>query len=136
MTNITQELRDPERHYPGNFDTPERAVAFLTGLCQDAATQIESLQSGNEHWRRAERNLSDAYLRLRIKLDAFRTPDAPTAEEVWAHTEAKLDELIAQRDELRAALEFLVDTTLPQTRQQEQCWISIQQALGKTKGQN
>lgn len=38
-------LNDPEVHYPGNFDTPERANALLTGLCQDAAIEIERLQA-------------------------------------------------------------------------------------------
>ncbi len=47
-----------------------------------------------------ERNLSDAYIRLRAKLNAFDTPWAPTPEQVYSHTEAKLDELIKQRDEL------------------------------------
>jgi hypothetical protein len=36
-------LTNPEEHYPGNFDTPQRANALLTGLCQDAATEIERL---------------------------------------------------------------------------------------------
>ena len=42
MTTLTEILNNPEEHYPGNFDTPERAVALLTGLCQDAATEIEN----------------------------------------------------------------------------------------------
>ncbi len=36
-------LTNPEEHYPGNFDTPQRANALLTGLCQDAATEIKRL---------------------------------------------------------------------------------------------
>ena len=43
MTTLTELLNNPEEHYPGNFDTPKRAVALLTGLCQDAATEIERL---------------------------------------------------------------------------------------------
>jgi len=43
MTTLTEILNNPEEHYPGNFDTPKRAVALLTGLCQDAATEIERL---------------------------------------------------------------------------------------------
>jgi hypothetical protein len=45
MTTLTEILNNPEEHYPGNFDTPERAVALLTGLCQDAATEIDRLNS-------------------------------------------------------------------------------------------
>ena len=43
MTTLTEILNNPEEHYPGNFDTPQRANALLTGLCQDAATEIERL---------------------------------------------------------------------------------------------
>jgi hypothetical protein len=43
MTELTKILTNPEEHYPGNFDTPQRANALLTGLCQDAATEIERL---------------------------------------------------------------------------------------------
>jgi hypothetical protein len=42
MTTLTEILNNPEEHYPGNFDTPERANALLTGLCQEAATAIET----------------------------------------------------------------------------------------------
>ena len=42
MTTLTELLNNPEEHYPGNFDTPQRANALLTGLCQDAATEIEN----------------------------------------------------------------------------------------------
>ena len=43
MSDLTKILNNPEEHYPGNFDTPQRANALLTGLCQDAATEIERL---------------------------------------------------------------------------------------------
>jgi hypothetical protein len=41
---LTELLNNPEEHYPGNFDTPQRANALLTGLCQDAANEIAKLQ--------------------------------------------------------------------------------------------
>jgi hypothetical protein len=43
MSDLTKILNNPEDYYPGNFDTPQRANALLTGLCQDAATEIERL---------------------------------------------------------------------------------------------
>jgi hypothetical protein len=43
MSELTKILNNPEEHYPGNFDTPQRANAVLTGLCQDAATEIDRL---------------------------------------------------------------------------------------------
>jgi hypothetical protein len=56
MTELVKILNNPEEHYPGNFDTPQRANAMLTGLCQDAANEIERL-SKVLHWQqnRAER---------------------------------------------------------------------------------
>jgi hypothetical protein len=45
MTTLTELLNNPEEHYPGNFDTPQRANALLTGLCQDAANEIERLNA-------------------------------------------------------------------------------------------
>jgi hypothetical protein len=45
MTELAKILSNPEDHYPGNFDTPQRANALLTGLCQDAAKEIAKLQA-------------------------------------------------------------------------------------------
>jgi NAD-dependent dihydropyrimidine dehydrogenase PreA subunit len=45
MYELTELLNNPEEHYPGNFDTPQRANALLTGLCQDAAKEIAKLQA-------------------------------------------------------------------------------------------
>jgi hypothetical protein len=44
MSELTKILNNPEDYYPGNFDTPQRANALLTGLCQDAAKEIAKLQ--------------------------------------------------------------------------------------------
>jgi hypothetical protein len=45
VERLTELLNNPEEHYPGNFDTPQRANALLTGLCQDAAKEIERLNA-------------------------------------------------------------------------------------------
>lgn len=42
--DITTILDNPEKVYPGNFDTSERANAFLFGLCQEAAEEIKNLR--------------------------------------------------------------------------------------------
>jgi hypothetical protein len=47
MYDLTELLNNPEDYYPGNFDTPQRANALLTGLCQDAAKEIERLARAN-----------------------------------------------------------------------------------------
>ena len=44
MNDIVTILNDPEKVYPGNFDTPQRANALLTGLCQEAAEEIKNLR--------------------------------------------------------------------------------------------
>ena len=44
MNDIVTVLNDPEKVYPGNFDTPQRANALLTGLCQEAAEEIKNLR--------------------------------------------------------------------------------------------
>jgi hypothetical protein len=45
MNDIVTILDDPEKVYPGNFDTPQRANAFLFGLCQEAAEEIKKLRA-------------------------------------------------------------------------------------------
>lgn len=82
-------------------------------LSQDAIDEalmeyIEHIEKQRDEFMASERNLSDAYIRLREKLSAFDTPTAPTAEQVYAHTEAKLDRLLEQRDELLAAIDVII----------------------------
>jgi hypothetical protein len=60
--------------------------------------QIDGLQ-------KAEKETGEAYLRLRGILGAFRTPHAPTCEQVWAHTEERARELQAQAHRLRLCAE-------------------------------
>ena len=43
--DFADQLEDPERHFPGNFETEGKAVAALLCLCQDAATEIRWLWS-------------------------------------------------------------------------------------------
>lgn len=43
--DIVDILNDPEKVYPGNFNSPERANALLFGLCQDAADEIRKLRA-------------------------------------------------------------------------------------------
>lgn len=41
--HIMDALRNPEDHYPGNFNTAKRAIALLMCLCHDAADEIQRL---------------------------------------------------------------------------------------------
>ncbi len=78
--------------------------AYYESVFDDGAKRIAEVTKQRNELLHVERNLSDAYIRLRAKLNAFDTPWAPTPEQVYSHTEAKLDELIKQRDELLAAM--------------------------------
>lgn len=62
--------------------------------------EVEDLKRQLQIFRDAERSLSQAYLRLRSKLGAFDTPEAPSAAQVWAHTEERLDELFLIMSEI------------------------------------
>ena len=62
-----------------------------------------------ELFKKAEYDLSNAYLRLRKKLRAFDTPYAPTGEQVWSHTEQKLDEALEAIRRLQDALAPFAD---------------------------
>jgi len=48
MNDIVTVLNDPEKVYPDNFDTSERANALLFGLCQEAAEEIKKLRANIE----------------------------------------------------------------------------------------
>jgi hypothetical protein len=55
--DIVQVLVAPEEFYPGNFDTPERANAFYSCICQDAAMEITTLQQDAARYRWLCRNM-------------------------------------------------------------------------------
>jgi len=78
----------------------------------DALGLIAQLRERAEKATKSERTLSDAYLRLREILRAWKTPHAPTPEQVWAHTEQCARDAVATVDRraelLRRALEALM----------------------------
>jgi len=42
--DFADQLEDPEKYWPGNFETEGKAVAALLCLCQDAAIEIRKMQ--------------------------------------------------------------------------------------------
>ena len=86
MTELTKILTNPEEHYPGNFDTPQRANALLTGLCQDAATEIERLTAEAEADKTIIEYHEATIKRLQYEVDAIpaikEERDALAAENV------------------------------------------------------
>ena len=91
--------------------TPERIIDLISGALdyRDAThrVELEKVKAERDALLRAEHKLSEAYLRLRSKLNAFDTPKAPTAEQVWKHTEDKLDQVLQERDALKEELQQL-----------------------------
>ncbi len=116
-------LTNPEEHYPGNFDTPQRANALLTGLCQDAATELAQMQAEVERLNKAltwEQN--------RAGRIGTHGPGCHT----WgpAHYECLLRVNAELEEELRAARHIIVeDGTLIGWRLSE----VISKARGETK---
>lgn len=103
--SIEQQIRDILERM-GVVNAQEFTSGDLVELANILSDKIalekrcEEAEKVKQTFIKAEHALSDAYIRLRGKLKAMDTPYAPTAEEVWRHTERKLDELIAGRDEL------------------------------------
>ena len=85
-----------------NETTSQRTARLLSMSNAQLIMHAQDLTIQRDELLASERKLSDAYIRLREKLSAFDTPAAPTAEQVYEHTEAKLDRLLDQRDELLA----------------------------------
>lgn len=76
--------------------SPVNEVRLLLTAWREAEARAEKLQH-------AEHALSRAYVRLRQILKAFDTPVGPTGEQAWQHTEQRANELVAERDALRAS---------------------------------
>lgn len=64
MIDIVERLDEPEAHYPGNFDTPKRANAMLSCLCQEAIEEIESLRQKLAASQAREQQLREALMEL------------------------------------------------------------------------
>lgn len=85
---------------------PECADGYHGEPCPrcDPAIWLERQQAELHRWRAAEQALGAAYLRLRTALNAFDTPTAPTAEQVWERTEAALTNVLDANRGLRRLL--------------------------------
>lgn len=68
MQELIDQLNEPDKHFPGNFDTPKRANALLMCLCQEAAeaikAQAEEIASLQALWSIAHAERSEAMLDL------------------------------------------------------------------------
>jgi len=94
--------------------------------------KVRGLEAENaktkKHWQElieAEHALSDAYIRLRSKLKAFDTPFAPTCEQVWKHTEQKLDALLAENAEMKEKVRELEQR---ESFAKQETWFALDRA--------
>ncbi len=78
-------------------------------LRESCEMALSEEQQRREGFQNAEREVSDAYLRLRNILDAFDTPYGPSAREVWEHTEAKAKQVFSELAAERKAKEDAED---------------------------
>lgn len=54
MQKLIDQLNEPDKHFPGNFDTPKQANALLMCLCQEAAEAIKAQYAEIERLRDIE----------------------------------------------------------------------------------
>ncbi|WP_019573401.1 hypothetical protein [Curvibacter lanceolatus] len=99
---------NPEDFYPGNFDTPMRANALMSGLLQDAAAELRRLSAENEA--------------LRADLETERAAFKICAQERYNYHASLVDmryQLTAvtnERDALRAQVEALIKPVIHYTQ--------------------
>lgn len=119
-------------------------AARLEEIAIRKADVAQAADAEREKWQRAERELSDAYIRLRKLIPgAF---DTLPGENVWSHTEACLRQLVgaadARAEEIAYRLDVLAYTasaqiarstirSAPKTREQV-----LEEALRKIAGQD
>lgn len=116
------------------IDTAELAEIAATGGMLGPREDVARIAKERDELLASEHKLSDAYIRLRTKLAAFDTPEAPTPEQVYTNTEAKLDALIKQRDELLAALEQFVEEFEGCYADGDPAMIKARAAIASAKG--
>lgn len=102
---------------------PGRGIAGLAFRINPASAEEIELFKQKRHSDnilRCEQALSAAYVRIREKLSAFDVPFAPTPEQIWSHTEARLDQVLRERSEAIAAvadaMEYIPTTLQPRFR--------------------
>lgn len=62
----------------------------------DPARELENLKAELESFRKTNKKLNEAYLRIREKVGAWDTSTAPSPEEIFRLTESKIDHLLQQ----------------------------------------
>ena len=61
MQELIDQLNEPDKHFPGNFDTPKQANALLMCLCQEAAGVIKSQAAEIAELREMAENIGNLH---------------------------------------------------------------------------
>jgi hypothetical protein len=124
---LTELLNNPEEHYPGNFDTPQRANALLTGLCQDAAKEIAKLQAEVLEQCRingmsAEREDALRAELTRLKASIALDKKAENARELGLNYDTPLSAFVRSSDEDKAeVMERVIDKAIEAQKEKIGC---------------
>lgn len=121
MTDIIDRLKEPEVHYPGNFDTPKRANAMLSCLCQEAAEEIESL-------RRQLKHMTDQY-NAALEAEQVRYRQVVDKDAEIERLKGMVDEIQAAHHMHREHNRLLTNLASSQAREQHVMCVVEQVAL-------
>lgn len=83
----------------------------LRQMVQERGEEVTKLKAELSAWRTAENQLSNAYIRLRVILDAVNTCPGTITEAIWEHTEARAQALVKSHTQLQWALRNLLAHT-------------------------
>ena len=97
---LIQRLNEPELYYPGNFDTPRRANALLSGLCQEAE---DALESADKRIAELEAEVDHLYQVCRDAYEVWAGSDG-IPEPITCVEAYLLQLLIAMHDEVKRGL--------------------------------
>lgn len=61
MQKLIDQLNEPDKHFPGNFDTPKHANALLMCLCQEAAGVIKAQAAEISELREMVENIGNLH---------------------------------------------------------------------------
>lgn len=91
--------------YPADYVTQKHhQIADLHGRVKELEKEIAKAEARFQEMLKAEHDISDAYIRLRVILGAMNAPSG----KIWEYTEVRARALMAERDAALTALSELV----------------------------
>lgn len=107
-TQSNADVRDERDSLRQHVEELKTEISFTHESLRYCRENRDRLQAELDTWKSAEKQVSNAYLVLRSMIPgAYKTPTAPTAQQVYDTTEAALLELKAENQRLKAELGFI-----------------------------